>query len=468
MAPKEQNATLRNRKQFLNDTAGDDNDAALERVLNNSKPVSKLSNDEVAIDGFIYDISTFNHPGGDVVKMFGGNDVTVQYHMIHPRHGNKQVEKMKLVGKVDNWKAEYSFDTPFAREMKEEVYKIVSRKNEFGTPGYLTRAAFYTGLMFYLTYRWVVDGSSFKLAVALGVSQALIGLNVQHDANHGAASRKVWVNDLLGFGANLIGGDKWNWMQQHWTHHSFTNHHAKDPDSFSSEPVFNFNDYPKGHPNRKWYMRFQGFYFLFMLSFYWFSSVFNSQKWTLQHAGAAYVGIKMENDFTVNRRIWARLLGLNYLFLHVCLPFYQHGLSWEPAAHVAVLGIASSLVLSTLFTLSHNFENSDRDPTKEFRENGKEVCWFKSQVETSSTYGGFISGCLTGGLNCQVEHHLFPRMSSAWYPFIRPTVQRVCKKHGVRYVYYPWIIQNLISTIKYMHAAGTGANWELDPLSGNA
>merc|ERR1719329_1872977 len=79
-------------------------------------------------------------------------------------------------------------------------------------------------------------------------------------------------------------------------------------------------------------MRFQGFYFLFMLSFYWFSSVFNSQKWTLQHAGAAYVGIKMDNDFTVNRRIWARLLGLNYLFLHVCLPFYQHGLSWEPAA----------------------------------------------------------------------------------------------------------------------------------------
>ena len=46
---------------------------------------------------------------------------------------------------------------------------------------------------------------------------ALIGLNVQHDANHGAASRKVWVNDLLGLGADFIGGCKWLWMEKHWT-----------------------------------------------------------------------------------------------------------------------------------------------------------------------------------------------------------------------------------------------------------
>ena len=56
---------------------------------------------------------------------------------------------------------------------------------------------------------------------------------------------------------------------------------------------------------------------------------------------------------------------------------------------------------------------------------------FKSQVETSCTYGGAISGYFTGGLNFQVEHHLFPRMSSAWYPYIAPTVRRVCAKHNV-------------------------------------
>jgi fatty acid desaturase len=131
------------------------------------------------------------------------------------------------------------------------------------------------------------------------------------------------------------------------------------------------------------------------------------------------------------------------------------------------MGTASSLTLAVLFALSHNFEHVDRDPTYEARHGGEPVCWFKSQVETSSTYGGFISGCLTGGLNFQVEHHLFPRMSSAWYPYIAPTVREICEKHGVRYAYYPWVWQNLISTVKYLHQAGTGSNWkDGNPYSG--
>ena len=102
MAPKEESSTLRQRKNQLVGDANND-DAALEQVLKNTKPVSKLSNTEVAIDGFIYDLEGFVHPGGQVVNMFGGNDVTVQYHMIHPRHGSKQVEKMRLVGKVEGY-----------------------------------------------------------------------------------------------------------------------------------------------------------------------------------------------------------------------------------------------------------------------------------------------------------------------------------------------------------------------------
>merc|ERR1712216_401108 len=107
---------------------------------------------------------------------------------------------------------------------------------------------------------------------------------------------------------------------------------------------------------------------------------------------------------------------------------------------------------SVLFSVSHNFEQSDRDPMRPFKETGEAVCWFKSQVESSSTYGGAVSGYLTGGLNFQVEHHLFPRMSSAWYPYIQPAIMEVCAKHGVRYAYYPNILSNMSSTLSYMHA----------------
>jgi fatty acid desaturase (delta-4 desaturase) len=79
-----------------------DNDQALQSV----RTLKSLKGTEIAIDGVIYDIADFVHPGGEVVKFFGGNDVTVQYKMIHPYHTNKHLEKMKMVGKVVDYMPE--------------------------------------------------------------------------------------------------------------------------------------------------------------------------------------------------------------------------------------------------------------------------------------------------------------------------------------------------------------------------
>jgi acyl-lipid (7-3)-desaturase (Delta-4 desaturase) len=210
---------------------------------------------------------------------------------------------------------------------------------------------------------------------------------------------------------------------------------------------------------------------MFALAGYWLSSVFNSEIFDLRQGGAKSVGVKMDSDYIVKSRKYAIALRLLYIYTNAVAPFQkQGGFSWNVLGHVLVMGASSSLTLAILFALSHNFEHVDRDPTYKARHgssDNEQVCWFKSQVETSSTYGGFISGCLTGGLNFQVEHHLFPRMSSAWYPYIAPTVRDVCQKHGVQYAYYPWVWQNLISTIKYLHQAGTGSNWkDGNPYSG--
>lgn len=361
----------------------------------------------------------------------------------------------------------YKFDTEFEREIKKEVFKIVRRGKEFGTNGWWFRCIFYVGFFFGLQYLWLVNGSTLPLAIIYGVSQALIGLNVQHDANHGAASKNPFWNDLLGLGADFIGGSKWLWMEQHWTHHSYTNHEVKDPDSFGAEPMMLFNDYKLGDPRRKWFHKFQAFFYMFVLAGYWLSSVFNPEVLDLRQSGAAGVGFKMESPYIKASRKYAVALRILYIYVNVINPFQHHD-PLTAFCHIMIMGIAESLTLSVLFSLSHNFEHVDRDPTKAVREGGEPVCWFKSQVETSSTYGGFISGCLTGGLNFQVEHHLFPRMSSGWYPYIAPKVREICKKHGVRYAYYPWVWQNWISTMKYMHAAGTGSNWKQNnPLSGN-
>jgi fatty acid desaturase len=251
-------------------------------------------------------------------------------------------------------------------------------------------------------------------------------------------------------------------------HHSYTNHHTDDPDSYGAEPMLIWNDYPPGHPKRSFMHHFQAFYYMPVLAGYWLSSVFNVEVFNLQQSGAKTVGIQMDNPYIMKSRKWAVALRILYIYTNIIAPFVSQGFSFNIIGHILTMGAASSLTLAVLFGLSHNFEHVDRDPTYETRHGGDEsVCWFKSQVETSSTYGGFISGSLTGGLNFQVEHHLFPRMSSAWYPYIAPKVREICKKHGVRYAYYPWVWQNLISTIKYIHQAGTGSNWsDGNPYSG--
>ena len=78
-------------------------DAATQSTLRTTKG---LKGTEIAIEGIVYDIADFVHPGGEVIKFFGGNDVTVQYKMIHPYHTGKHLEKMKMVGKVVDYEPE--------------------------------------------------------------------------------------------------------------------------------------------------------------------------------------------------------------------------------------------------------------------------------------------------------------------------------------------------------------------------
>lgn len=103
MPPNASSNILRNRLINSSDAASDEYDAATQPPL---RSIKRLSGTELAIDGIIYDIADFVHPGGEVIKFFGGNDVTIQYKMIHPYHTSKHLEKMKAVGKVVDYEPE--------------------------------------------------------------------------------------------------------------------------------------------------------------------------------------------------------------------------------------------------------------------------------------------------------------------------------------------------------------------------
>ncbi len=219
-----------------------------------------------------------------------------------------------------------------------------------------------------------------------------------------------------------------------------------------------FNNYPTNHPARKWYHRFQLIFYLPILACFWRSSVLNEELLDLRERGSLESGLRMDSDYIKCRCKYAVLMRIVYIYIHVIAPFHHlpGGVwwSWTIFSHIIVMGIVESLSLATLFEMSHNFVQAERNPVASVDATGQPVCWFQSQVETSCSYGGFFSAYFTGGLNFQIEHHLFPRMNSAWFPYISLAVRKVCAKHGVRYVYYPWVWQNFISNAKFIYSAG--------------
>mmetsp|Transcript_26676 Transcript_26676/g.61376 ORF Transcript_26676/g.61376 Transcript_26676/m.61376 type:complete len:101 (-) Transcript_26676:1328-1630(-) len=93
---------LRNRVSGLKAVVDVDDEPETLRLI----PTKDLAENEVAIDGIVYDLNGFDHPGGDQIMMMGGNDVTVQYKMIHPHHTGKQLDKLKSIGKLTDYKPE--------------------------------------------------------------------------------------------------------------------------------------------------------------------------------------------------------------------------------------------------------------------------------------------------------------------------------------------------------------------------
>jgi fatty acid desaturase (delta-4 desaturase) len=300
-----------------------------------------------------------------------------------------------------------------------------------------------------------------------------IGLSIQHDASHGALSKNPNVNAFFAYGIDAIGSSRWIWLQSHiMRHHPYTNQHGLDMDAGSAEPFLLFHNYPAASSARKWFHAFQAWYTHMVLGLYGVSMVYNPQYlFRMQHSETipeSTTAVHPEG-FLRGYRAMAIFLRMFYIFRIAFLPWYLCGVS--PLITLPLVPTATGAFLTFVFVLSHNFEGSERVPEKKCvvdqqgkvidsekqapaQEGGDKIDWYRAQAETSSTYGGKIAMMMTGGLNLQIEHHLFPRMSSWHYPTIQQAVKDACARHGVRYAYYPTIQENIVSTLRYMRKAG--------------
>ena len=105
--------------------------------------------------------------------------------------------------------------------------------------------------------------------------------------------------------------------------------------------------------------------------------------------------------------------------------------------------------MSFFFSLSHNFDGTQIHKVTTANN------FAKQQIESSSNVGGEYLCYINGGLNYQIEHHLFPRIAHTYYPYIAPIVKDWCKTNNIKYVHYATIKDNVNAVMDRLFELGT-------------
>jgi linoleoyl-CoA desaturase len=264
----------------------------------------------------------------------------------------------------------------------------------------------------------------------MGLSLAGIGMSVMHDANHGAYSSRRRINYWLGHTLNLLGGSVFNWKMQHnLLHHTCTNivHHDDDIDD---KLIMRFSP----HTTVKWYHRFQfvyAFAFYGILTLYWalgkdFVQFFKYKKEGVNKADAK------QSRIILSKIIFSKLI---YFFVFLVLPIIL--LKKDPGLFIGgflLMHFIAGIILTVIFQLAHTVEGTSY-PLPD--ESGTiENCWAMHQLSTTvnfSRHNKWLSWYV-GGLNFQVEHHLFPTICHVHYPDLAPIVKTTAEEFGIPYL----------------------------------
>ncbi len=286
------------------------------------------------------------------------------------------------------------------------------------------------------------------ICAILGLGCACIGFNVMHDANHGSYSDKPWVNDAMGMTLNLLGANAFFWKQKHnIIHHTYTNVDGID-DDIAKSPVIRQCDTQKWVPAHKVQHLYLPFVYgitsiawLFIMDFtkYFKRDISGTSAWKMS---------------TWNKTVFW-LTKIYYASVFVVIPILVLG--WKPwLIGFLTMHIVMGVWLALVFQLAHvvektEFEHVPLDDTKHI-----DTAWAEHQLKTTSNFAmkNKVINWLVGGLNFQVEHHLFPKISHIHYPAISKIVMQKCQEYNMPYNYYKTMSGAIASHFRFMKWLG--------------
>lgn len=291
----------------------------------------------------------------------------------------------------------------------------------------------------------------YLMAFLMGLGKAGIGLSVMHDANHGAYSRKRWVNNLIGYSLNLVGGNATNWKIQHNVkHHTYTNVAGMDEDISPRGGLLRFNPYTKIRKHHKWQFIYAWLlYGLMTMSWIIVKDITQLVEYTRDGL------LRKQTKNVTGAWVWLIMTKIVYYTYILAIPILFSPFAWY---HILVgfliMHYVAGFILGIIFQPAHVMEENSFEDAK--KSDVVEENWAVHQLKTTCNFANknkFLSWYV-GGLNFQIEHHLFPNVCHVHYHKIAKIVRQTAEEFNVPYKAYPTFYSALASHGRMLYALG--------------
>ncbi len=352
-----------------------------------------------------------------------------------------------------NTKIRFSPNTDFERELRKRVSKYFN-ENDLSSKDnahmYLKTgisvawvAASYALLVFAGLPAWGLLLAVLSLSVALNA----LSFNVMHDALHGAYSERTWINKGMGMFLDLIGGSSYLWYRKHnYFHHSYPNIAGHDDDIEAG--VF---ARLSPHHKRYFFHRWQHIYI-------WFLYGFLAIKWHVFDDFYVYFTGKINGHKIERPKGWDVVVFFGGKLFFFTMAFVVPSFFY-PVLNVlgfyVLVTLLQGLIMSVVFQLAHCNEDAGF-PVRPEGEEQMETSWMVHQLSTTTDFdrNNTLLTWYLGGLNFQVEHHLFPRICHVNYPALSRIVEDTCREYGVTYNSYGSFFSGLKSHYNWLRTLG--------------
>jgi fatty acid desaturase len=417
-------------------------------------PVPRDDSNEVLIDGMLYNVSAFRHPGGSILKYLTGNgDATEAFTEFH----NRSEKAKKYLNSLPHRPAPADVLARRQFNSKPGLTKdFAALRNELKAEGYFKRSVseivyrvFEILLMHVIGVYLIVGGFPLIVrglgVIVLGVVQGRCGW-LMHEAGHYSLTTNIFVDSLLqaviyGTGCGMSG--LW-WRNQHNRHHATPQKLKHDVDldtlplvAFNSA-ILNSNSLRKKPILRLW-LKAQAFLFIPV------SCLLVALGWQLfLHPRHIFRSIKTGKNSLV-----AVVEAISMVVRYCLFGLLFHNFTWSQAIGTYLLyNFFGASYIFTNFSLSHtHLPVSNPDAY---------LHWVEyAALHTTNIAPGPICNWWMAYLNFQIEHHLFPSMPQVNHPVIHHRVKKLFEKHGLTYDVRPYF-SCLWDTLANLHTVGNG------------